>query len=78
MHRLGSDGDDARIQELVLSDITAGKKKWIGEVRWLSPDEVMVTAFWHGSPTAGADYYYILRRYRNEWRILTRYLLGVS
>jgi hypothetical protein len=72
---LGRPVDDEAIRTLVLNSLSGAKRSGIDKVRWLSPDEVMVTAIWWNSPVTAAGYYAVLQRGPNGvWEIVVSYL----
>jgi hypothetical protein len=50
----------------------------VKEIRWLSPNTVIVSAGWYSSPIAAANYYYVLKRTKNKWQVIAYYMLMIS
>ena len=76
--------DENAIRALALEHLQSGEgesdrpKLHVGPIRWLSADEVMVSASEYSGPLAAASYYYVVQRHPQGWRILHRYMLTVS
>lgn len=69
---LGRAGDEEAIRKAILEHMKAGKEKSVGEVRWMSADEVMASASWYSGKLAAAGYYYVLQRRAHGGTVVTR------
>ncbi|MCE0483794.1 MAG: hypothetical protein LV479_06105 [Methylacidiphilales bacterium] len=66
-----------------MREITAAIKRddanmTVIEIRWLTPNDVVVQAAWRKESSPAGIYYYTLRNENTGWRITERYLDHIS
>ena len=75
--RLGS-RDDTKAILKAIRDQMSPLRPLKPEIRWPSPEVVMVYTSWSQGPLAAAGYYYILEKTGGAWKISHVYMLWVS
>ena len=74
---LGSQADIDAIRRVVLERMKIKNAK-VNEIRWLTPNRVMVYASWYGGPLAAAGYTFVLDKSDGQWTVIVRYMDWIS